>query len=305
MNDEPDEGMSRKQAEQRVSEIRLMALAEIATKNTGIDADRLYFELHDIKRRPLSSAWLEASVMLAIIRRARPARVFGWLGKLRDRSNGEKEKVQFDIFEKRLRDYLHPQVLTNHGYGDATFAGLDHASIWETIRTHISALSDEKYDVFLNSGTLLGVIRDKRLIDHDDDVDLAVLLKADNEADAAAEWKALRGVLEEADLFERSVQDQPAIYKLRPAGKIEFDLFPAWIEAGKVYVYPHTHGTLTAADVLPLGTCDVTGQPIPRAPDKMLEINYGPGWRAPDPLFKFPWEAANTAFAGFLERLNR
>jgi hypothetical protein len=304
MSDEPEEGLSRKQAGQRVAEIRLMALAEITVKDTGIDADRLYFELHDIKRRPLSSAWLEASVMLAIIRRARPARVFGWLGKLRDRCKTAQDTAQFDLFEKRLRDYLHPQVLTNHGYGDATFASLDHNSIWDTIKTHISALADEKYEVFLNSGTLLGVIRDKRLIDHDDDVDLAVILRAGTEEEAAAEWKALRGVLEEADLFERAVQDQPAIYKLRPAGKIEFDLFPAWVQDGQVFVYPHTHGTLTADDVMPLKACAVTGQPIPQDPDKMLEMNYGPGWRSPDPLFKFPWEAANANFARFLERLN-
>jgi hypothetical protein len=304
MKDEPEEGLSRKQAAQRVAEIRLMALAEIMAKDTGINADRLYFELHDIKRRPLSSAWLEASVMLAIIRRARPARVFGWLGKLRDRCKSAQDIAQFDLFEKRLRDYLHPQILTNHRYGDATFAGMDHDSIWDTIKTHISALADEKYDVFLNSGTLLGVIRDKRLIDHDDDVDLAVMLKATTEAEAAAEWKALRGVLEDADLFDRAVQDQPAIYKLRPAGMIEFDLFPAWVQGGKVFVYPHTHGTLDAGDVLPFKSCDVTGQPIPRDPDKMLEMNYGPGWRKPDPLFKFPWEAANANFASFLQRFN-
>ncbi len=303
MDDASEHGLTRDQAAERVAEIRLMAMAEIAVKNTGIDGERLYYELHDIKRRPLSDEWLEASVMLAVIRRARPARVLGWLGKLRDRRRRADATAQFDAFEKRLRDYLYPDVLTNHGYGDATFAGLDHDAVWKTVNIHLSALNKAGYEVFLNSGTLLGVVRDARLIDHDDDVDLAVILKATTEAQAAAEWQAMRAMLEDADLFERGVPDQPAIYKIRPAGQTEFDLFPAWVEDGKFYIYPHTYGTLAEDDVLPLQPCKVSRQPIPRDPEKMLEINYGPNWRTPDPLFKFPWDDANARFSTFIESL--
>jgi len=147
-------------------------------------------------------------------------------------------------------------------------------------------------------------VRDARLIDHDDDVDLAVILKATNEAEAAAEWKDLLHKLNVAGILEKTLQDQPAIYKLKPIAEIEFDLFPAWIEEGQVYVYPHTYGALEKDDVLPLQRCAVSGQPIPRNPEKMLEINYGVGWRKPDPIFKFPWNDANARFAAFNKLLN-
>ncbi len=306
MGDTSEHGLNREEAAHRVAEIRLMALAEIAVKSTGLDAESLYYELHDIKRRPLSTEWLEASVMLAVIRRARPARVLGWLGKLRERRRGEEGgAAEFDIFENRLRDYLFPEVFTNHGYFEATFAGMDHDTIWEKVNSHISAVNEMGYEVFLNSGTLLGVVRDARLIDHDDDVDFAIILKATTPTDAAAEWKDLQAKLEDADIFDRTLQDQPCIYKLKPAGRTEFDLFPAWIQGGKVYVYPHTAGTLAEDSVLPLKPCGVTGHPVPRNPEKMLESNYGADWHAPDPLFKFPWEAANANFALFIDTLNK
>ncbi len=51
--------------------------------------------------------------------------------------------------------------------------------------------------------------------------------------------------------------------------------------------------------------CELTGHTLPANPEKMLEVNYGEGWRHPDPLFKFPWASANKAFAPFLEELEQ
>ena len=287
----------------RISEIRLMALGELHAREGRLDHWAYYGELQEIKQRPLSVDWLEATIMLAVIGRIRPAKLIGFLKKLRAKRTKDGKPELFDTFEENLRDYLGPDRLTNHGFGRETFADLDHDAVWSQVDSHLGALRDEGYEVFLNSGTLLGVIRDKKLIEHDDDIDLALILKATTEVEAAAEWSDLRDRLVDLDLFDHENFNQPAIYKLKPAGTTQIDLFPAWVEDGRVFVYPHTHGTLERGDVLPLQTCALTGNKLPAEPEKMLVLNYGEGWAIPDPLFKFPWQGANERFAPFLERL--
>jgi len=287
----------------RVSEIRLMAMAEIAVGGTGLDGQHYYNELQGLLTRPLTNEFLEASVMLAVIARIRPSKAVANLQKLRTRFVAIEALAEFNAFEQRIKKYLAPAVLTNHGYHEHNFASADHSAIWAQVDSHLRTLRRAGYEVFLNSGTLLGVVRDARLIDHDDDIDLAVMLNATTREDAAQEWRNLRFVLEDLDLFETDLPGMPGIYKLKPAGDVEIDLFPAWVEGGRAFVYPHTNGSLTAADVLPLQPCALTGQAIPAMPELMLAENYGENWRNPDPFFKFPWAAANKRFAPFLERL--
>ena len=280
-----------------------MALAEVATKRTGMDAQDYYNELQGLKQRPLSDDWLEAAIMLAHIARIRPSKTISNLARLRGSHARRDAVVQFDRFEAMLQEYLAPLTLTNHGYHEHSFASTDHGPVWIQVDAHMRSLRRAGYETFLNSGTLLGVVRDNRLIDHDDDIDLAIILNATSAEEAAREWKSLKSLLVGLDLYEGEVRDMPGVYKLRPAGQIEIDLFPAWIEGDRAFVYPHTSGGLPVEAVVPLQPCALTGQAIPARPEQMLAENYGPDWHSPDPFFKFPWAAANKRFAPFLERL--
>jgi len=47
----------------------------------------------------------------------------------------------------------------------------------------------------------------------------------------------------------------------------------------------------------------VTQLPIPAKPEKMLAVNYGSGWREPNPYFVFPWSEAKQRFSPFLKRV--
>ncbi|MCG7494696.1 hypothetical protein [Thalassobius sp. Cn5-15] len=62
----------------------------------------------------------------------------------------------------------------------------------------------------------------------------------------------------------------------------------------------HNCADLTAADVLPLHTCDISGRPAPAEPEKMLAVNYDASWRESDPYLKFPWAGAARRFKTFL-----
>lgn len=283
----------------RIREIHAIALAEILTKSRKLDAWRYFRELSTFKQPRPTVQWLEALVMVCCAGRIRHTRVIGCLRRLKQRQGAE----QFEIFHTRIRDYIAPLVLTNHGFRKENFALIDPSSIWAHVEALTTQLEAEGFSVFLNSGTLLGVTRDQSLIAHDDDVDLAVILNADSTKSAAAEWHRLANRLQEAGMLDKAKQKAPEFFKLEPVGNFEVDLFPAWIEDGRVYVYPHTFGELAQDDLLPLQVCAVTGRQIPRAPDKMLAVNYGEGWRAPDPFFTFPWGRANAKFAEFMQEL--
>ncbi len=54
--------------------------------------------------------------------------------------------------------------------------------------------------------------------------------------------------------------------------------------------------------MLPLATREIlgVGVRVPRVPEEVLTWNYGPGWRTPDPLFKFDWVGARERFGAFI-----
>lgn len=287
----------------RLRELHLIGMGALHTKSAAIDVWRNYGELKQLKRKPADAMWLEATIATLVAGRVRPTRAFNLLRRLRDLRAAAGETEDFDQFEALVQASLAPLRLTHHGYGAQVFRTLDHESVWERVSAHLAALSAEGYRVFLNSGTLLGVVRDGQLIDHDDDIDLALVLRARSAAGAAREWQKLREKLTDLDLLSDQDTHAPGVYSLKPAGQTRIDLFPAWAEGGRFFVYPHTHGALATADVLPLRVCERTGHPLPAKPDAMLSVNFGANWQVPDPFFKFPWAEANAQFAPFLEAL--
>ena len=160
---------------------------------------------------------------------------------------------------------------------------------------------------FINSGTLLGAIREGRLIAHDDDVDLAVVLDAPDAEQAARAWVALKGRLDEAKLLNLAFDQEVRSHaKIGQAGGASVDLFPAWIDDGRVYVWPYAAGEAPAEALLPLQPLTIGGVEVlvPHDPPTLLALNYGAGWKRPDPSFRFDWKRARTRFAPFLKALN-
>ncbi|QUJ75715.1 hypothetical protein KDD17_12220 [Sulfitobacter albidus] len=278
-----------------------MAIGALEANDATFDAIHYQNKLRALGHRRKRALFYEAMIALCVLRRTQPSKTVRRLANLREIRETRGEMAQFESFTTLIEDHLAPLQLTNHGYRRHTLADLDHGPIWERVHAHISVLADLGYEVFLNSGTLLGVTRDKRLIDHDDDVDFALILRARSPKGAAREWRDLREKLRIAGIFDEENYKGASIYKLTPVEGIQIDLFPAWFENGRAFIYPHSFGDLAREDVLPLQPCAVTGQPIPANPEKMLVGNYGENWQTPDPLFKFPWRRAHQQFADFLE----
>lgn len=278
-----------------------MSIAALHGAAPNFAAWHYYAELKHLRRRPVSIAWLEAHIATCGAGLIRPGSTVRSLQRLRNLRTERDEVAEFEAFEALFKSAVPEGSVTNHGFGNKTFADLDHQAMWQVVAAHSDTLRQSGYTTFLNSGTLLGVIRDKKLIDHDDDIDLGLVLKAQTEEEAAVEWRDLYRQLKDEGLHDPDANVNPAIFKLKPMGGCQIDLFPAWVQQGTVYVYPHTRGELRRDQLFPLQTCTVSGLQIPAEPESMLEINYGKGWRDPDPYFKFPWHAARAKFKTFLE----
>lgn len=289
--------------ERRVFEIRAIALYALLIDDTDFKAFRYFAELKSLSSPRMRGEWLEARIATCIAGRIRPAIVVRTIKQLRNFRDSRGEIERFVAFEDLLKSGLGEERLTSHGFRPQSFADMDHSPIWDRIGEHMGFLTRQGYEVFLNSGTLLGVVRDGRLIDHDDDIDLAIILHAESAETAAQEWSALRSTMREAGILVEEQMMSDAIFKLTGHGDVKFDLFPAWFEGDRFFVYPHTFGDLTRDDVLPLSKCPKTGHYIPADSEKMLANNYGTDWRTPDPYFKFPWNAAKRKFKTFLAGL--
>ncbi|WP_050931488.1 LicD family protein [Aestuariivita boseongensis] len=288
---------------QRLRELRAIALFALTYDSSGLPMWQYYAELKHLRMRPLLAEWYEARIALNIAAEIRPSATLRAINELRALRAKRGEEEKFHKFEALFKSALGQTRFTNHGYGGNLLSDVDHSAVWARVSRHITVLSDRGYEVFLNSGTLLGVVRDQKLIDHDDDIDLAVILKAGSAVEAAAEWKGLTEDIRELGILDEENFGMASIIKLLPVDKVQIDLFPAWFEEDRLFVFPHTFGQLTRGDVLPLRPCAVSGNPIPAEPEKMLAINYGDGWREPDPYFKFPWVEAKRKFKTFQEAL--
>jgi hypothetical protein len=286
--------------DRRVFEIRAIALYALLIDDTDFKPFRYFAELKPLSSPRMRGEWLEARIATCIAGRIRPAIVVRTIKLLRIFRESRGEMDRFVAFETLLKSGLGEERLTSHGFQAQSFADMDHTPIWDRIGEHMGFLTKQGYEVFLNSGTLLGVVRDGRLIDHDDDIDLAIILRANSVETAISEWKELRAALKAEGRLDEEQMDGNAIFKLTGATNVNFDLFPAWFEEDSFFVYPHSYGDLTRQDVLPLSVCQHSGYMIPSDPAKMLENNYGAGWEMSDPYFKFPWNAARRKFKRFL-----
>lgn len=221
---------------------------------------------------------------------------FRLLCKLRRRLGPESDAFR-TVHEDVLR-IIHPRVLMHYGFMKGVDARLTDEHILR-FRGFVDCLERLGYPWFANSGTLLGITRNASLIRHDHDVDIAVLFRGNRAVEVIREMTRVAGQLEEMGFpIEWGANRVIRIWKL--AGSSFIDVFPAWIgKKGRVYVWPHTCGELRAEDLLPLGRSALPGfldMPVPKHPEKFLEVNYGKGWRVPDPSFTFDWKRASERF---------
>jgi hypothetical protein len=144
---------------------------------------------------------------------------------------------------------------------------------------------------FICYGTLLGAVRNGRLIGHDNDIDLAYLSTAEHPLDVAREGFRVERALRDAGWVVRRGSGVRLNVRLRlQDGSVRFvDVFTAHWTEGRLYIPSDTGFELPRDTVTPLGTVELMDRrlPAPGRSEQLLEATYGPGWRAPDPSFRY------------------
>ena len=285
-----------------LEQIRDHALAHLRDAAAPFDAAAAFAEIDALalsEAEMVMPAYFEARALTILTTDVPPQRAGKMLYGLFRARMAEQEFALFEDFQAELAGL----ASVNTGPGGLRlvryFGNSDHDKVWDATTQALRQVEDLIGPAFLNSGTLLGTVRERGLLMHDDDVDLAVVLPAKTHDEAAEAWIAAYHALHKAGLLEKEVKRNRGVFKVKSSPYMSVDLFPAWVEEGKFYLYPHTYGTLEADDVLPLAVCPMTRLPIPRDAGKLLASNYGEGWGKPDPGYKFRWRRANRIFRRF------
>ena len=150
------------------------------------------------------------------------------------------------------------------------------------------------FAVCASYGTLLGAVREGRLIPHDDDVDLMLISKSGSMLGAVKEFHKYQDYLRSKGVVVEELSNGQAHTTLEES-TYPIDVFLAWMDEsdGLSLTFTVKHGVPLGA-VLPMGSVEVEGirLPAPAMPEALLEAIYGPGWKVPDPDFR--WQRSDS-----------
>jgi SAM-dependent methyltransferase len=155
----------------------------------------------------------------------------------------------------------------------------------------LAALGKAGVEPFLAYGTLLGAVREGRLLGHDSDADLGYVSRHTTPVDVMRESFRLQAGL--AEMGYETQRYSGAAFKVKVAeadGSIRgLDVFGGFLRDGMLYLMGEIRTPFKEEWVFPLGTAVLEDRtfPVPADPARLLAATYGPRWRTPDPAFHF------------------
>jgi hypothetical protein len=188
---------------------------------------------------------------------------------------------------------LNPIMVRPHGIRGSVFVR-DEMQFVRSVREVIGVLGEIGYPAALCQGTLLGAVREQRLLPHDDDVDIMFVAKAANANEVLAELAKLVEILTQRGVQAARVENHLFVKVTAPNAGKPVDAFAAFA-SGDGALRLHMEG-LRLQDVPrelvePFGAIAFYGEPapVPARAEEFLEHRFGPGWRVPDRFSRLAW----------------
>lgn len=156
-------------------------------------------------------------------------------------------------------------------------------------------------DAWISFGTLLGAARSGSVIGHDSDIDLCYLTEKVAPAEMAIElWQIARTLTKAGWEVRHKTSSFITIMFQAPDGGVDgIDLYTCFYLDGLLYETATVRADVPRNAILPLGTLQFEGHPMPAPADPaaLLSVSYGPNWRVPDPSFRhLPGDDTVTRF---------
>ncbi|GGF40238.1 hypothetical protein GCM10011519_12400 [Marmoricola endophyticus] len=172
------------------------------------------------------------------------------------------------------------------------------APLLDSIEEVLGALREAGIEAFPAYGTLLGAVREGRLIGHDSDADLGYVSRHEHPVDVVRESFRVQRALAELGYPITRYSGVAFKVEVREAdGSTRgLDVFGGFMTDGRLYLMGEVGQEYETSWLFPLGTCTLEGRtlPAPADPGRMLAAMYGDGWRTPDPAFQFETPRSTT-----------
>ena len=144
---------------------------------------------------------------------------------------------------------------------------------------------------FITSGTLLGLIRENRFLPHDDDFDMAYISAFMDRMEILKERRRIFECVNASEefLMKERTGGRAAVFVTSPEVNFNFDLFVGYRHKEFFNEFPLKPEAMKFHDISPVQVMTFYGEDIfvPKSPEALLEVNYGKGWKQPDPSFRF------------------
>ncbi len=162
--------------------------------------------------------------------------------------------------------------------------------LMHAIEVVLDALREAGIEAFLAYGTLLGAVREGKLLGHDSDADLGYVSHLSHPVDVIREsFRIQRALIAlgyritrySALAFKVDVEEGDGVVR-------GLDVFGGFLMDGHLHLMGEIREPFEEEWIFPLGATTLEGRtfPAPADPDRLLTATYG-NWRVPDPAFKF------------------
>ncbi|WP_181312348.1 class I SAM-dependent methyltransferase [Nocardioides campestrisoli] len=168
--------------------------------------------------------------------------------------------------------------------------GSDIESLVDATEEVLGVLAAAGAEPFLAYGTLLGAVREGRVLGHDSDADVAYVSRYADPVDVCREsFRLQREVVARGYATQRYSGAAFKIEVPEGEGVRGLDVFGGFLSGGRLYLMGEVGVEFEREWLYPLGTAMLEGRslPVPARPEKLLEAMYGPSWEVPDPAFQF------------------